>query len=138
MYWFTIEFGLCRQDGEIRAFGAGLLSSFGELKYCLTDVPQKLPLDPEVTCNTDYPITKFQPTYFVADDFESAKKKLRYVVVVYLFVCLFTCCLPVVYLLFTCCLHVVYTLFTCCLHVVYLLCRQEIRRVYPSRLHLPL
>ena len=81
MYWFTIEFGLCRQDGEIRAYGAGILSSFGELKYCLTDEPAKLPLDPEVTCNTEYPITKFQPTYFVADDFESAKKKLRYVCV---------------------------------------------------------
>uniref|UniRef100_H3D552 Phenylalanine-4-hydroxylase n=1 Tax=Tetraodon nigroviridis TaxID=99883 RepID=H3D552_TETNG len=78
VYWFTVEFGLCKQGSEIRAFGAGLLSSFGELQqYCLTDKPQILPFDPDKTCLQKYPITEYQPVYFVADSFENAKEKVR-------------------------------------------------------------
>ncbi|KAL4233621.1 hypothetical protein ACF0H5_008303 [Mactra antiquata] len=76
-YWFTVEFGLCRQEGNLKAFGAGLLSSFGELQYCLTDKPEKRPFEPMKTAEQKYPITEFQPVYFVADSFESAKQKMR-------------------------------------------------------------
>lgn len=77
LYWFTVEFGVCKQDGELRAFGAGLLSSFGELQYCLTDKPEIRPFEPSKTCEQDYPITSFQPIYFAADSFIDAKEKLR-------------------------------------------------------------
>ncbi|TDG44453.1 hypothetical protein AWZ03_009149 [Drosophila navojoa] len=75
IFWFTVEYGLCRQEGELKAFGAGLLSSYGELEYCLTDKPQLKDFEPEVTGVTKYPITQFQPLYYVADSFENAKEK---------------------------------------------------------------
>ncbi|KAL3315165.1 hypothetical protein Ciccas_006212 [Cichlidogyrus casuarinus] len=75
-YWFTVEFGLCREGKELKAFGAGLLSSFGELEYCLSDKPKRLPFEPSVTAETPYPITEYQPVYFVAESFADANKKL--------------------------------------------------------------
>ncbi|XP_073724256.1 phenylalanine-4-hydroxylase [Misgurnus anguillicaudatus] len=77
VYWFTVEFGLCKQGNEIKAYGAGLLSSFGELQYCLTDKPKLHPFEPEKTILQKYPITEFQPVYFVAESFEDAKEKVR-------------------------------------------------------------
>lgn len=72
---------MCRQGGELKAFGAGLLSSYGELEYCLTDKPQLKDFEPEITGVTKYPITQFQPLYYVADSFESAKEKTMYVLI---------------------------------------------------------
>uniref|UniRef100_A0A8C5FSL5 phenylalanine 4-monooxygenase n=1 Tax=Gadus morhua TaxID=8049 RepID=A0A8C5FSL5_GADMO len=77
VYWFTVEFGLCKQGTEIKAYGAGLLSSFGELQYCLTDKPQLRPFEPAKTSLQKYPITEFQPVYFVAESFEDAKERVR-------------------------------------------------------------
>ncbi|KAL1130874.1 hypothetical protein AAG570_012115 [Ranatra chinensis] len=75
-YWFTVEYGLCRQDGKLKACGAGLLSSYGELQYCLSDKPQLKPFDPPVTALQKYPITEYQPIYFIAESFEDAKEKM--------------------------------------------------------------
>lgn len=77
LYWYTVEFGLCRQDGQLKAYGAGLLSSFGELEYCLTDEPEKRPFLPDSACDQPYPITRYQPIYYVAESFADAKDKLR-------------------------------------------------------------
>ncbi|EPQ16718.1 Phenylalanine-4-hydroxylase [Myotis brandtii] len=77
IYWFTVEFGLCKQGDSIKAYGAGLLSSFGELQYCLSDKPMLLPLDLEKTAIQEYTITEFQPLYYVAESFNDAKEKVR-------------------------------------------------------------
>ncbi|XP_039253598.1 phenylalanine-4-hydroxylase-like isoform X2 [Styela clava] len=76
-YWFTVEFGICRQHGELKAYGAGLLSSFGELQYCLSDKPEIREFIPEKTGVQPYPITEYQPVYFVAESFDDAKVRLQ-------------------------------------------------------------
>lgn len=71
LYWYTIEFGLIREQGEIRAYGAGILSSSGELLHSVTSpLPQRLPLSLERTMRTRYKIDSYQQTYFVIDDFQ--------------------------------------------------------------------
>ncbi len=67
IYWYTIEFGLALEDGELRIFGAGLLSSFGETTYSLqSPEPRRRPLDVERVLRTPYRSDAFQLCYFVA------------------------------------------------------------------------
>ncbi|KAJ1914835.1 hypothetical protein IWQ60_008657 [Tieghemiomyces parasiticus] len=86
IFWFTIEYGMCYQntlqpDGqtlcEIKAYGAGILSSFGELEHCLSGKPEFRPFDPARIVVQDYPLTEYQPVYFVAESFRDAKEKVR-------------------------------------------------------------
>jgi phenylalanine-4-hydroxylase len=68
---------LCRQGDQVRAYGAGLLSSYGELEHCLSDKPEHRPFDPDKVTVQKYPITEYQPVYFVADSFKDATAKVR-------------------------------------------------------------
>ncbi|XP_060569206.1 tyrosine 3-monooxygenase-like [Ruditapes philippinarum] len=77
MYWFTVEFGLCKQKGDLKAYGAGILSSYGELQHALSDAPEKRPFDPEKTAVQSYTDEDLQPLYFIAESFEDMMKKMR-------------------------------------------------------------
>ncbi|TSK19961.1 Tryptophan 5-hydroxylase 1 [Bagarius yarrelli] len=76
-YFFTVEFGLCKQDGQLRAYGAGLLSSISELQHALSGSAKILAFDPKVTCNQECLITTFQEVYFMSESFEEAKGRMR-------------------------------------------------------------
>eukprot|EP00294_Goniomonas_avonlea_P008756 CAMPEP_0114554496 /NCGR_PEP_ID=MMETSP0114-20121206/8241_1 /TAXON_ID=31324 /ORGANISM="Goniomonas sp, Strain m" /LENGTH=418 /DNA_ID=CAMNT_0001739547 /DNA_START=120 /DNA_END=1376 /DNA_ORIENTATION=+ len=80
LYWFTVEFGVLKQGGSIRAYGAGILSSFGELTYCMggdTVKPELREFNIENIVKTAYPITEYQPVYYVAESFHSMAEKVR-------------------------------------------------------------
>src|SRR4029077_11609492 len=71
LYWYTIEFGLMKVDSGIRAYGAGLLSSGGELAYCVDDPrPRRRPFELERAMRTEYQIDRYQERYFVLESFE--------------------------------------------------------------------
>lgn len=71
LYWYTIEFGLMETAQGLRAYGAGILSSGGEIEYCLTSPkPRRIAFDAERVMRTLYRIDDYQDTYFVIRDFE--------------------------------------------------------------------
>lgn len=83
-YWFSVEFGLLREQGALKAYGAGLLSSFGELGYACageppagTRSPELLPWEPARAATRDFPITEYQPCYFVAPSLQEAKARMQ-------------------------------------------------------------
>lgn len=69
LYWWTAEYGLVGTCEDPKIFGAGILSSLGEAKHCLTEAVKKVPHG-LICTETEYDITRMQPQLFVARDFE--------------------------------------------------------------------
>ena len=65
VFWFTLEFGVVHEDGEVRAYGAGLLSSYGEIQV-FRDAEIRA-WDIHAMGTTDYDITQYQPVLFAAE-----------------------------------------------------------------------
>lgn len=76
IYWFTIEFGLIRENGELRIYGAGILSSAGETKYSLSSEPAHHEYDVRKIMNTPYWKDKFQDKYFIIESYEQLYQSL--------------------------------------------------------------
>ena len=71
LYWYTIEFGLIRQANGLRAYGAGILSSSGELAYAVgSRQPRRVMLNILRAMRSRYKIDSYQQTYFVIDSFQ--------------------------------------------------------------------
>ncbi len=74
VFWFTLEFGVLRESGVRRAYGAGLLSSYGELEAL--ERAEIRPFDIAAMGTLDYDITHYQPVFFEAPSFERMAEDL--------------------------------------------------------------
>lgn len=74
LYWFTLEFGVLREEGKLKAYGTGLLSSAGELA-AMREAKLR-PFDPDVASRQQYDPTQYQPILFCADSFEDMHQQL--------------------------------------------------------------
>ena len=71
LYWYTVEFGLIKQDDGLRIYGSGIVSSKGESMHCLeSNAPNRIGFDLERIMRTRYRIDTYQKTYFVIDSYE--------------------------------------------------------------------
>lgn len=93
LFWFTVEFGLIREDGKIKVYGSGLVSSHAESAYSLTgqwekkghsapdctprEVPEYRPFDLDRVCETDFEIDHYQPIYYVLESFEQLRDAMN-------------------------------------------------------------
>jgi phenylalanine-4-hydroxylase len=75
VYWYTLEFGLVREAGELKAYGAGLLSSYGELATFETRAELR-PLDLDRVAGTPFDPSDYQRWLYVADSFDAMESAL--------------------------------------------------------------
>lgn len=71
LYWYTVEFGLIREKGELKIYGAGILSSPDECRFALESAsPNRMHLIVDRVLRTEYVINDLQDSYFVIDTFQ--------------------------------------------------------------------
>ena len=75
LYWYTVELGLVREGGDLRIYGAGIVSSYSESRFALEDPsPNRIGFDLARVMRTEYRIDDFQQNYFVIPSYEALLK----------------------------------------------------------------
>lgn len=83
IYWFTIEFGLIKENGVLKVYGAGILSSSGETVYSIdSDIPERVSYNVKEIFNTPYIKDKFQEKYFIIESYEQLYKSIPDIVAI--------------------------------------------------------
>lgn len=93
LFWFTVEFGLIKEDGKVKVYGSGLVSSHGEAAYSLEGqwekkgantpdcterpVAEWRPFDLDRVCSTNFEINHYQPIYYVLESFEQLRDAMN-------------------------------------------------------------
>lgn len=78
LYWYTVEFGLIQDGDDLKLYGAGIVSSYGESLFAIDDPsPSRLRFDLERVMRSHYRIDDYQQTYFVIDSFEDLLRQTR-------------------------------------------------------------
>ena len=80
LYWFTIEFGVVREEAGRRIYGAGILSSFGESKQIFEDSTMIHPFDVAAILGTEFRTDMMQNAYFEADSMQQFLRCLAVVI----------------------------------------------------------
>jgi phenylalanine-4-hydroxylase len=75
--WFSIEFGLIEEDGETKIFGAGILSSFGEIPFSLSNQVERRPFVTDEVIATDYDASRMQELLFVIPSFQFLRREVE-------------------------------------------------------------
>lgn len=77
VYWFTIEFGLIKEDNHVKIYGAGIISSKGETENCMSSCVKQLAFDIQTIFDTDFRTDIFQECYFIIESFEQLYNSLN-------------------------------------------------------------
>jgi len=70
LFWFTVEFGLIRQDGEIKVYGSGLISSHGECTRVLAGGCEVKDFDLDAVLNQKFQTSEMQPVLYAVESFD--------------------------------------------------------------------
>lgn len=78
LYWYTVEFGLIQDGDDLKLYGAGIVSSYGESLFAIDDPsPNRIGFDLERVMRSLYRIDDYQQNYFVIDSFEDLLQQTR-------------------------------------------------------------